>query len=1290
MGTVENYELEPLQGQAPVRVNRRPDAQSPRSFEAARPVLEALPDPVLIVSGSQKIIYLNAAARKLLANGLDKRLETHLRTRPDKAALSQVRFKLANGHDLVLKIHLTSVGWMGQSATQVSVADVTPYLAAVTQTQFALATQRRTLDRLRAQQAAGAKAAVMRTEPSAQTEAPGAETVQNLQTQLNEQSGRLAEAEKETERLNQELRRTSEDNAQLRKDFATLVRVREELKESRQRVQEQFQELQARRTSGAERQDDERRASEERIRVLDDALAKANADLEAESRKAREAHAAREAEQSQLLAKISELMSLRDELETKVAAFAAETNAAREQIGVAVTGRETQGQECARLSAKLAEQAEELDAQAAELVRLRELTHGQVDELMKFRESVARQMQTSAEDRKKLAEETERLRAELAGAAGRKDELAREAETLRRDGAEAGRQLEEASSRRQALEKERTTLQQNIAELEQARAEAEKARDALEREAHRDLQAEKGRGNRLAEEVKTLCAELGGARGKQEESDREADTLRLAVAESRRQLEEESSQRQALERERATLRQDIESLERSRAKAEKAREAVEQEARTQADGLARAREEIDALSSKRETAEQERASAVQRAYAEAGLRVRVEEQNVQLRAQLQTAQDAANEQHDRATETQQQAELLSHELKDARSELTRQAEAAQERQDEWAGERADLESRAQLAATALDNATEELQKSDAARQRAEKQAVEAHEKLAEQIKAAKSAHAVAQRFETQAKEQAEALAQAGAALNSEAAGRAEAQKEAEKLNQNLAEVRGELARRVEAARTSQAVWAEERASLAARAQQLIQSLNDVTDKLQQSDIARQCAEGQVAAVHEKLAEQAKAAKAVETNLVRLEKESKDRADALAQANVVLSAERAKLARTEEESAGLKRELAQTRSDLARRTEVAQKKQDAWAQERTDLESRALQLTQSLNDAIDKLQQSDIARQRAEEQVATVHEKLAEQTKAAKAVEANLVRSEKESKDRADALAQANAALNAETAERARAEETRDALKTELEIARQSKEAVCATLAQYGERVASLEREETETRLKTESRLQEEARVLDDARSESIGLRRQIQELTAVLEGADQATRQQSAARERAEEELERLRAELCVAAERSARAESDGASLAGQLGERTMELNEVKQQLGAKTAEVLLAQASCQVRAQEVLDLRCLASTLEKKYATLEKHIKARTREQTRLIRALDQQIGRRRNAEAEKERFQREVSPERETSHAAADAVEPATHGAAGMNALARLRREFLPGNQPATDTAAKVVPAL
>ena len=917
MGDVENYELKPLPGEEPVRVNRGPSAKSTRSFEAARAVLETLLGPILIMDGNQKISYLNAAARKLLVNGLDKRLETHLRTRPDKAAFSQVRFKLANGRDLVLKIHLTSIDWIGQRATQVSIADVTPYLAAVTQLQNKLAMHRRTLERLRTQQADDVKAAAARTGPSVQTGVSGAEAVQNLQTQLNEQSGRLAEAEKETERLKQELHQASEGNAQLRKDLATLVRVREELKGSRQRVQEQLRELQAELASGVERQgDDDRRASEERIRALDDALAKAKADLEAESRKAREAHEVREAEQSQLLAKVSELTSLREELEKKVAALAAEATAAREQIGAAVGGREAQGRECARLSARLVEQAKEFDAQAAELVRLQELTRSQAEELAKVRESVARQTQTAADDREKLAQEAERLRAELASAVVKKDELAREVEILRLAGAEARRQLEEASSRRQALEKEQTALQRNIAGLEQSRAEAEKARDTHERETRRELQAGKERCGRLAEEVKALCAELGVARGKQEESAREADTLRLAAAESRKQLEEESSQRQALERERATLQQDIESLERTRAASEKAREAVEQEARAQADALAHAREEIEALSAKRETAEQERECAVQRAQEEAGLRIRAEEQNAKLRAHFQTAQRAAKEQHDHAAETRQRAELLSQELKNARSELTCQAEAAQKRQNEWARERADLEFRAQLAAKAL---------------------------------------------------------------------------------------------------------------------------NDATDKLKQSDVARQ----------------------------------------------------------------------------------------------------------------------------------------------------------------------------------------------------------------------------------------------------------------------------------RAEQELERLRADLRVAAERSAaernsarptgaepdaqrgpvtadKAESGGVNFEEQLAERTRELAEVKQQLEATTAQVLPAQASCQSRAQEVLELRCLASTLGKKYATLEKHIKARTREQMRLILELDRQIGRRRDAEAENERFRREMSPERGTSPVEADAVEPATHGVMDINSIARRRREFLPGNQSAAGAAAKAVAAL
>ena len=212
----------------------------------------------------------------------------------------------------------------------------------------------------------------------------------------------------------------------------------------------------------------------------------------------------------------------------------------------------------------------------------------------------------------------------------------------------------------------------------------------------------------------------------------------------------------------------------------------------------------------------------------------------------------------------------------------------------------------------------------------------------------------------------------------------------------------------------------------------------------------------------------------------------------------------------------------------------------------------------------------------------------------------------------------------------------------------------ATLAQHQERVALLDCEAARTRLESQSRLQENEQALKEARVQVVELRQKLQTLTAALEGAEQATRRQSAAGELAEQEFERLSAELRLAVGRSAKAESDGANFEKQLAERTRELAEVKGQLESAAAMVLASQESCQSRTQETLDLRCLVSTLEKKYATLEKHIRARTREQSRLILALDRQIGRRRDAEAENERFRRETTPAQGAAPVHVVPVEP------------------------------------
>ena len=96
-------------------------------MEAQRPkeTLEGLLYPVVILDRHGNICFMNGAARRLLPEGLDLRLAAYVRSKPDMGPITQVHFKLQNGHDLVLKVRLGEIEWLGEKATQVSLSNVT-------------------------------------------------------------------------------------------------------------------------------------------------------------------------------------------------------------------------------------------------------------------------------------------------------------------------------------------------------------------------------------------------------------------------------------------------------------------------------------------------------------------------------------------------------------------------------------------------------------------------------------------------------------------------------------------------------------------------------------------------------------------------------------------------------------------------------------------------------------------------------------------------------------------------------------------------------------------------------------------------------------------------------------------------------------------------------------------------------------------------------------------------------------------------------------------------------------
>ena len=120
-------------------------------MEAQRPkqALDGLLYPIVILDRHGNICFMNGAARRLLPEGLDLRLAAYVRGKRAIGPVSQVHFKLPNGRDLVLKVRLGEIEWLGEKATQVSLSNVTPYLAMIQELQKELLTQKQAGGRTR-------------------------------------------------------------------------------------------------------------------------------------------------------------------------------------------------------------------------------------------------------------------------------------------------------------------------------------------------------------------------------------------------------------------------------------------------------------------------------------------------------------------------------------------------------------------------------------------------------------------------------------------------------------------------------------------------------------------------------------------------------------------------------------------------------------------------------------------------------------------------------------------------------------------------------------------------------------------------------------------------------------------------------------------------------------------------------------------------------------------------------------------------------------------------------------
>ena len=219
-------------------------------------ILERLLHPIVIVNRQGNVCFMNGAARQLLPEGLDRRLVSHVRSTPDNRPITQVRFKLPNGHDLILQVRLAEIGWLGERAIQVSVWNVTPYLAMIQQLQKELGTRKQALEELAAHRTQAEQQLAAQVEKLQSELSAGRAEREELRREI----AKRGSLEKEIAALRQELAGAEQARAEWTKELETLkgeaLSHAEALAHAREEAAEaaRFAETQQSKAAEAERQ----------------------------------------------------------------------------------------------------------------------------------------------------------------------------------------------------------------------------------------------------------------------------------------------------------------------------------------------------------------------------------------------------------------------------------------------------------------------------------------------------------------------------------------------------------------------------------------------------------------------------------------------------------------------------------------------------------------------------------------------------------------------------------------------------------------------------------------------------------------------------------------------------------------------------------------------------------------------------------------------------------------------------------------------------------------------------
>jgi chromosome segregation ATPase len=232
-----------------------------------------LADPVVIMDRRGRICFMNLRAERMLGGGLKQRLEAHLNNQPQRPAISQVRFHLDGGADLILKVRLSGMKWMGEEATQVSLKDVTAYVTSAQRSAQEVEEARRKLEETQNR--------------SGEIEAQLKEITANrdrVEIQLESALGRLRQAQEERRQFEQQ-------TVEARQAADQLKAARQELEESQKQIELFRQE------AGLSRQT---RAENERLRQEADEALRAREQSAAQLQKEAVERAAAQAEAQRL------------------------------------------------------------------------------------------------------------------------------------------------------------------------------------------------------------------------------------------------------------------------------------------------------------------------------------------------------------------------------------------------------------------------------------------------------------------------------------------------------------------------------------------------------------------------------------------------------------------------------------------------------------------------------------------------------------------------------------------------------------------------------------------------------------------------------------------------------------------------------------------------------------------------------------------------------------------------------------------------------------------------------